>query len=342
MSDRSRDFHRPIWDDFDGTLFEELARDLLTAEGFEVEPSGVGPDGGVDAFAMQRIVFGYNNPDPFVWAVQCKFTSNPKRTIKPSDLGPILNIVSDERFSAKNISGYFLITNGRLSTNMVGELRGLNGKLPGFKTTWWDRPRLHDTIDRHVKVFTKYFKPKPAIHIRPDKKVAEEFVELVNSPATREVELLAFFDAHPEVLFPGSRGKTELYTQLALEFPSGESHVPDFLVKGSNALRWSIIEIKRPSAPLVISRRGRPSLSSKVIEALVQLKSYREYFELSENRQAIKDKYGIDVFRPKMIVVIGRDYDDLSLDEIIALNTIYPEVEILTYNEILRRLFNDI
>src|SRR5438105_2608955 len=117
MDSGSIRFNRPIWTNFDGNLFEELVCDLLAAEGYEVELSGIGPDGGVDAFAAQQITFGYNNPERFVWAVQCKFTGDPNRAIGPSDIGSVLNIVSNERFASKAISGYFLATNGRLSAN---------------------------------------------------------------------------------------------------------------------------------------------------------------------------------------------------------------------------------
>ena len=47
-----------VWDEFDGEVFQDLVCDLLSAEDYLVEPSGVGPDGGIDAFAQQQIIFG--------------------------------------------------------------------------------------------------------------------------------------------------------------------------------------------------------------------------------------------------------------------------------------------
>ncbi len=146
----------PPWSRFDGELFQDLVVDLLNREGFYVEPSGVGPDGGIDAFAEQRIQFGYNS-ESFVWAVQCKFKSRDGASISPSAVGEILNVVADERFKSRQISGYFLVTNARLSTNMMSQLRGLNGRMPGFRTTYWDRSRLNDALARHYHVYSKYF-----------------------------------------------------------------------------------------------------------------------------------------------------------------------------------------
>ena len=56
---------RPLWDEFDGELFQDLVCDLLTEEGYLVEPSGIGPDGGIDIFAPEGI--------NVVTRVQCMF-----------------------------------------------------------------------------------------------------------------------------------------------------------------------------------------------------------------------------------------------------------------------------
>jgi len=114
-----REYFTPLWDKFDGELFQDLVCDLLSAEGYFVEASGVGPDGGIDAFARQDIIFGYNNPEPFLWAVACKFRSDAGKTIHPQDIGTVLNVIHNERFKSKSVGGYFLATNVRLSTNLM-------------------------------------------------------------------------------------------------------------------------------------------------------------------------------------------------------------------------------
>src|SRR3989442_9343048 len=106
MSDQP-EYFRPLWDAFDGELFQDLVCDLLRAEGYYVEPSGVGPDGGVDAFAGQDIVYGYNNPERLTWAVQCKFRSDPTRALAPADVPGVLESVRGGPFPSRQLSGVF-------------------------------------------------------------------------------------------------------------------------------------------------------------------------------------------------------------------------------------------
>jgi len=154
----------PIWEHFNGELFQDLISDLLAAENFLVEPSGVGPDGGVDIIATEKIRFGYNPPEPFVWAVQCKFSSK-SQSITPGKIGEILNVVADERFKDKKLSGYLLATNVRLSTNLMSQLRGLNDFKLGFKTTFIDRSRLHGLLIKHPNIYKKYLPKLRIVHL---------------------------------------------------------------------------------------------------------------------------------------------------------------------------------
>ncbi len=42
------------------------------------------------------------------------------------------------------------------------------------------------------------------------------------------------------------------------------------------------------------------------MEACAQLRTYRDYFEEKANRDRFHMKYGLDAFRPRMFVIIGR------------------------------------
>lgn len=338
------EYYRPLWNEFDGELFQDLVCDLLAAEDYLVEASGVGPDGGIDAFAQQNIIFGYNNPEPFTWAVQCKFTSQLTKSISPSEVGPILNIVNDERFKTKNISGYFLATNGRLSTNMMSELRGLKNVLPGFKTTYWDRSKIHDVLERHFDVYKKYFAPPPPETEPSPTKVTlaeiNEFETLINSPKTREVEIQAFLEAHPAFLTLGASKGGEVYSQVILQSKDMPSLMPDFLINPGTNEPFGIVELKRPSVKLSVGHQGRARLSSQIFEAIAQLRNYSEYFESPDNRESFKRKYGIDIYKPRLVVIVGRDYGGLTRNETIKLKSQFPDVEVMTYGDLLQRLKN--
>lgn len=346
MSGEEQDFFKPLWDHFDGELFRDLICDLLAAEGYLVEPSGVGPDGGIDAFAQEQIRFGYNNPEPFVWAVQCKFSSNVKKTISPSEVGPIFHIVNDERFKSKRISGYFLATNVRLSTNMMSELRGLQNAIPGFKTTYWDKSRIHDVLNKQLNVYKKYFYPSkpasPKLQTKITLEEIKEFEKLINSPNTREVEMLAFLEEHPLFLTNSISNDAKIFSQILLG-SSEESRLrlrPDFFLNPGGNERWIIVELKRPSFKVVHEKGGKFWFSSTVFEAVAQLRQYKDYFESPWHRETIKNMSGIDVYKPRLMVIIGNDYGGLAKEEIIELKASLPDVEILTYSEILQRIKN--
>lgn len=343
MTRNPGDFFIPIWDDFDGELFQELVVDLLKAEGFEVEYSGVGPDGGIDVFADQKIRFGYNNPEPFVWAVQCKFISNPNKSISPSAVGEILNVVSDERFKEKKISGYFLVTNCRFSTNMMSQLRGLNNKLPGFKTTYWDRSRVHDLLNEHPKVYSKYFWPliekrsiesKIGFTANPSKLLEE----MLHNPNATEADLFAFFNENPHLLLKALGSGIEVFSQVTLKDEERFNMIPDFLIKPTGSDPWTIVELRRPQSKLLVGGRRPIRFSSDAIIAVGQLREYQHFFELPSNREKLEKRIGFEIFRPRLVLLIGTDYGSSPQNAIINLKSYYQDVDFFTYSEIVERI----
>lgn len=340
--DKDGIFFPPNWNDFDGELFQDLIVDLLTAEGYEVERSGVGTDGGVDAFATQLIRFGYNNPERFVWAVQCKFSSNVDKSISPSAIGEVGNVVFDERFEAKNIAGYFLATNARLSTNTMSQLRGLNRRARGIRSTYVDRSRLLNLLITHFKIYSKYFWSR----IEESAKLGSVptdpilwFQQLIENPKTTEADLLAFFDANPQLLTRALGTGNEVQSQLLLPLDDGRAMRPDFLLSPrSDFDPWTILELRRPQNRVVAGQGARHTMAAAVHEAIAHLREYAAYFDAKDHRSLVSKRDGVDVFRPRLAVIIGMDYGGLGKKDIIRLKSVYPGVEVLTYREVLDRL----
>ena len=52
------------------------------------------------------------------------------------------------------------------------------------------------------------------------------------------------------------------------------------------------------------------------MEAKAQLQSYPDYFDERDNREALREKVGMSIFRPRLSVVIGRSAE--FQDEVIA------------------------
>jgi hypothetical protein len=249
------------WSQFDGLMFEELVSDLLRAEGFGVEPSGVGPDGGVDIVAAQQIRYGYNEPVPFTWAVQCKFSANPRKAISPHQVGEIYDILQDERFRAKNLQGFFLTTNVRLSINLVGRLRGMTQR-GQYYGTWWDNRMLETLLHKHRGIYNKYFTDWPRRKIIFKRPLSRDYgpgamtMDILVSGPTADEELTeenslkteAFVDTGADVSFV-SASVIERVREISGGVPYRMAEVVDGFGAGTRYVRYHSVAIQIPGAP---------------------------------------------------------------------------------------------
>ena len=80
------------------------------------------------------------------------------------------------------------------------------------------------------------------------------------------------------------------------------------------------------------------------MEARAQLQVYRDWFEVAHNRERLKSQVGMEVYRPRLMVVIGRSsafHDDFDRQQLRNRNT---DIEVVTYDDLLdyayqRRVF---
>lgn len=69
--------------------------------------------------------------------------------------------------------------------------------------------------------------------------------------------------------------------------------------------------------------------------ARAQLLEYRDWFEEKANRKKLIDKIGMEIFRPRLAVVIGRSTEfDCGIDRQ-KLSARNPEIDVVTYDDIL-------
>lgn len=163
----------------------------------------------------------------------------------------------------------------------------------------------------------------------------DEFEALINSARVSESQLQDFFERNPDFLC-GDMYEA-VYPHIVLQRQEAGPLIPDFALKphSENAL-CDLVELKRPSARLVVGQSNRKRLSSGLLEACAQLREYRDYFELPGNRKAIEEIYGLRFFRPRMVVVIGKRADYLAYDLRKAESDI-PHLTITTYDDLLER-----
>ena len=140
----------------------------------------------------------------------------------------------------------------------------------------------------------------------------EEFESLINSPFSNEYDIQKFIESHPKFLL--GQDYQRLHPQVVLERKEQGSLIPDFLLQPFNKDFCDIVELKLPNAPLIVGKKDRQRFSSAIAEASAQLKTYRDYFDDSNQRKAIRERYGITAFRPKLAVIVGKaaEVDDVT------------------------------
>lgn len=201
-------------------------------------------------------------------------------------------------------------------------------------------------LKSHAGIEGRYYfgdgdqRPKGFVTIHRDRlgiqHEVEKFEALINREDVTEQELQLFFEEHPHFL---SQDHTAL-PHVRLDAHDGSVLIPDFILKPIVAQqrdsRWEILDLKRPNVPLLAGKRlNRKRLSSKVHDAIRQLRDYREHLQDPRHAQAVERVLGHPVRRPRLGVLIGRmkQAEIESLEH--ELDDELSRVRIVTYDEIL-------
>ena len=159
---------------------------------------------------------------------------------------------------------------------------------------------------------------------------------LINSDA-REVEFQSFFERHPEFLLVLG-DYTRLHSQLVLHEEDGARLIPDFFLEKINSDFCDICDLKRPSAELIRHQKHRRRFRDAVMEAVSQLNFYRDWFDDRAHRKLFFDTYGLNAYRPRVVVIIGRQRSYFDEVERITLESNLPKwVELRTYDDVVSR-----
>src|SRR5205085_11808069 len=80
--------------------------------------------------------------------------------------------------------------------------------------------------------------------------------------------------------------------------------------------------------------------SASVFEACAQLRTYAEFFDDPRNRDRVRERHGLDAFRPRLFLLLGRRGQLSPLDRRRADADIGERVTLKTYDDILDRVKN--
>jgi hypothetical protein len=99
---------------------------------------------------------------------------------------------------------------------------------------------------------------------------------------------------------------------------------------------WEVLDLKRPSAKLLVGKANRVRLSQEVMNAIAQLRDYADYFRNPHNALKVSTKLGHKLRFPKLAVLVGR-MGNLDMEAFALAQDRERDVRIVTYDEILDR-----
>lgn len=161
-----------------------------------------------------------------------------------------------------------------------------------------------------------------------------ELESLISANAP-ELAFQRFFELNPLLLTTLGPWKS-MHAQLVLHREGDGSLIPDMFLERLDSNFCDILDLKRPTAELVRRQKNRVRFRDAVMEGVAQLREYRDWFESPQNRSDFRERYGLDAYRPKAAIVIGRRTSYYDEVERIRLESGLPEwVELRTYDDVL-------
>lgn len=161
-------------------------------------------------------------------------------------------------------------------------------------------------------------------------------IELVGNNETKETDITRFLsDPENQFILTMRFGAVSISSETTCYWQSAEKDPirPDFFIVHTNGFA-DIVEFKLPSAEIkIVGRENRESFSSQVTSYVSQTRTYRNFFDDTNNRVWFEKNYNFKVYKPRRILVIGRrwQFDTETWREIIAE---YQDLEILTYDDL--------
>ena len=157
---------------------------------------------------------------------------------------------------------------------------------------------------------------------------------LINDPQVRELQIQRFLEGHPNFL----RGLNyrNIYPQVVLEREGQGPLKPDFILEPFADAFCDILDVKLPSQKVVIGRKDRATLAAGLHEVAAQLREYAAYFEQDKYRRLVQQKYGLRLYRPRLIALVGRDMRQMSREQYRRAMTCYENLQVMTFDELLK------
>ncbi len=179
---------------------------------------------------------------------------------------------------------------------------------------------------------------RPAIIAQKTNAILSEEIQilesLINEPATREKDIQKFLENHP--MFLKGLNYSNIYPQLVLQRDDGTSLRPDFILEPFDDGWCDILDIKLPSQSVIVGKKDRSTLAAGIHAVSAQLREYAAYFEQERYCKWVREKYGLRLYRPRLIAIVGRDMRQMDTTEIRRAMTAYTDLQIMTFDQLIK------
>lgn len=154
-------------------------------------------------------------------------------------------------------------------------------------------------------------------------KLSGQFTNVFLVPGIREPNIGKFLHRNPNILKKAFNCNELLY-EKPFKWVEGnpntaEDHIqPDFMLKSNITNYWDICDIKKPllnTENLTKGEHSRRRFTVSINEGIAQLANYEQYFTFPKNIDYSKEKYGVEINSPRLILIIG-NYENTDIQEI--------------------------
>lgn len=163
-------------------------------------------------------------------------------------------------------------------------------------------------------------------------KTIVDFESLLSTPDVSENQIQRFLEINTG--FFAAMGYVRAIPHVFLREDDKDEMIPDFILQLPGNRGFDILDLKLPRARLM-SRNPYLRVSSEISKAIGQLKAYKDYFNVAENRRRFQMRYGLEAFRPEVCVVIGRNTCTGTNEDRKAIEELMGQTRLYTYDDLI-------
>lgn len=162
--------------------------------------------------------------------------------------------------------------------------------------------------------------------------------KMINRDDLSENDLQRFFESNPQFMVGDQYAN--IVPQAILEPDHRRVNWRlDFMLSPVNQNEFAkIVELKMPDAKVIKREQsGHYNFYSEFNRSINQLKDYGRAFDSESTRQRFRERYGLEIFAPKLQLVIGRRWDVENVHTMLLKQKV-EDVEIVDWDSLIDKI----